>query len=538
MEHPAQTPEDKLDNTHNGSSPDLGDLPSPEPAQPTEEIPSTGDSPQNLDTDSVSGTPGNPTTTAEASPKSDKEITLRQETGREKLNRLIINVAVQTRAAERSARAKDTKGELSGKMNGAEHSFAILGAAVGDIKTFDDESDIDISAPTIDFQKVFNKPGEPKPRVMVQQGVQRAVYDRRVDPSKASNLTKGVYELQAVYAKVRKEDGSVEYYCAADYVDDKNKVQREFISISEGVFIDSYMLAQHAVIQRGLADEKAGTHGLTTRLAEDNVRGLLNQVTVNSAAYATDSLSASKPVELEHGLEPAILSKEADGVLRLTAEEFTGWVSKLKNQLTGDENKLTRSRLDTYIQAATTGKDTISSESVFDVLVIAGQDEMRKQIGLLNTKISTLETQLTTEKDDKKREDIAKEIKIKKNEKRLLEKLSKGQRRENPVYDLFRDIDEGRCDSKIAKKVMDSILSSERSMEFFRIQQDDMEDPNSLIRIITDHYLAKAGYDDDEKRTAWIKDFLSKHGQEIVLMGVYTFIQLISGIIGDAARKA
>lgn len=453
------------------------------------------------------------------------------ETREQMLQRLIISTAVGTRA-EVKGRGKEK--DMGKRMNQAEHSFSLLGHIVGDLRTFKGVDDIDTSSsePLADFSRNFSS-HEPKPRILSSGGSQKAVYDNRQGGTGDTNPTplgQSVFELQAVYAKVRGDDGRVQYVCSAQYNDETGKLQTTLpLLVREDVFIQSYILAQHSIIQNGLKEDGALLSGIS---ANSGIKDVVATVTRNAANYAPHSQDATSTIDLSRDITDETLAGASAGLM-LKKDDLQALVTRLKANRHLDNN-VDLPAIEQFIQDLDEGQD-VPAQSALEVLLSAGRPGMIARIEEIDLSLKQLESNLSSAKPADK-PNIQKEIDKLKEERRLTRVVVRRQKEDNPLYGLIMDLDEGRADPETAKAIFGKIKNIGDPKEFFELKAEDLQDENSLLSHIAKHYLKRKGMTDEEQKS-WISNFFKLHAGDIGLMLIYVLIQTASGVVQTAAKQ-
>lgn len=464
----------------------------------------------------------------------DKERGMTMETEHDKARRLLVSLAVDTQAKRKHA----TQEQID-SANLGEHAFAILGEALG-AEMFDSVDSIDVAEPAVHFHSDESRlsklsANEPKPRFKVQtDGSVKPIYDLRAGAVGTSltptPLTQGEYEIHAVHARTKSPDGTTMYCCVA--LTENNA--RQLIQVDEKTFVDSFILAQHTQIQSSI-DQPATVN---PRLAEVGVKDVLRPITVSYAEHAT----ATDP---KHKLEPAkivdhiALEAEAGDKLRPSRVQIKSLAERMKVFVDQDTSRTGDSAaIQKYIDAMEAGQDP-SADAVLEIIKVAGRPKLNERVTKINEEIDKVNNSLrTTGLTPTRKEELEADKDQLLKERTLVQNILAGAREGNTVYDLLHDIESGRGSPELASLLKDKFGSIVDPTSFFEMGNDDLANPNSLASIILKHFGESRGLTDEQmqEKVAWLSKFLSEHGSDIAMMGIFALFQMMTGIVSDAVK--
>lgn len=457
------------------------------------------------------------------------------ETEQDKARRLIISLAVDTNAKSKTATPEEKTGS-----NAAERGFGILGEAMQAPK-FGNVEDIDVAEPTLDFvaqdreHKRFDTT-DARPRFKVVNGDAVPTYDKRLgglSSETPSNIQKDEYEIQAVTARVQGADGTTWYCCVAETTGN----QKTQVMIDEQTFIDSYILAQHTQIQRGITE--AAT--VNPRLAEAGIQEVVRTITTNYADHALSPDPSNHTLEPAKGVDIAKLETEADKKLRPTGDQIKSLATRMKKYVDADTTRTADSAaIEKYITAIKAGEHP-GPEAILQILKIAGEPKLNDRVTKIEEEIQKIDGALKVPNLTPERE---RELKMEKDqlkkERLLVKNILSGTGANNTVFELFRDMQDGKVSTELVELLEGKLDSITDPMAFFELKADDLEDKNSLASIIFKHFANSRGLTDGEmaEKVAWLSKFFKEHGSDIAMMGIFALFQMMSTMIGDAVKGA
>lgn len=482
----------------------------------------------------------------EGAAQSQEKGILQAETADRQALRMVRSLAMDTLTKRKKAEKTEKPEVVNQRMNGAEHAFALLGRALQETKAFDsldsiDANDPSVKDPRVNFELQFAK-NEPKPRVLLVNGSFKATYDLRLGGTASENPSvkdHNEYELLSVNARIRNSDGSFDMVCLASHTDSQGQERRDIaVRVEEEVFIESYLLAQHNSIQANL-DKPTGVNG---RLAQDGVKDVLTTITQNAAAYAPDSKKTSAHPQLAQGADAAVLTKEGGDSLRPSTDIVKGLAERMKEYVDADTTRAgttDAANIEKYIKAIDAGERP-GPEAIVAILKIAGEPKLKERQSKIDEDIAQIEAQKRTEKDPKKLQELEADLIQFQKEKTVIRSILNGTRKGNTVLELFQDLEDGKGSPDLAKLISDKLKNISDPMQFFEMKASDLDQEGSLASILAKHFAESRGMSEAELqyKISWLKDFFERHGQDIALMGIFALFQMMSGIVGDAVRKA
>lgn len=363
-----------------------------------------------------------------------KERGMTTETEADKAQRLLTSLALDTKRKYESVSKDD-----QGKASQLEKSFVALGKVL-DAKIYPDDKAVDTGEAAYNFTKDFGDQ-EPKPRIRVLPGNPtqfQPAFDeaRSATAGQSTPLEPNVYEIRAVYGRIKSDTGTTFYLCYADTLDNATgKVTTDKFTVEEKVFIESYLVAQHSHLQAHLNDP---TH-INARLRESNVNQLLSSLTTEAATHAAKLKTQPDAVfALGSATDKAILDAEAGAKLRPSKGVVQGLAERMKKHVEKDATKTAEAAtLQNYIDAIATQGDDPGPEAIVQILQIAGKPELQSRNQEISTRLKDIDAKLgekTTTEPDKK--ELREEKAQLQRERGVIDSVLAGQT-DNTVFELF-----------------------------------------------------------------------------------------------------
>lgn len=364
-------------------------------------------------------------------------------------------------------------------------------------------------------------------------------YDRRAtdEDTEPSAIGTGVVQLDTFTGKT--PDGVYHFLGTT-----ANGAHSSEIVLSENDFVKAFMLAQTTELQKGLGSD-AKPPSEKSGLRKQSVRGMIGQVVGACEEFATNfDESTSDGFDLVGGIDEkavkealkegnASISREAGLSLAQSMIEYNrkNLNGLSEQQIASIEKTLlnTQAEIEAGIQP--------SAEQLYKILALVGEPGLRSQLSDVSRDIQVIESRLN-DKNLPEQEKLALEVELKKKKgevKSIQNVLNK--KKDNEVFRLLEEAQNGKMDPDLVGLLNGKIAEVTDPKGFFEIATEDLEDPNSLGSIIARHFAIKHGID-DVKMKAWLTKFFQEHGSDIAMMGIFALFQMMSGIIGDAARKA
>ncbi|MBP6993619.1 hypothetical protein KBB12_00045 [Candidatus Woesebacteria bacterium] len=457
-----------------------------------------------------------------------------QESESDKAKRLITSLAVDSHRKTQTATAEQKQ-----NANSAETAFGVLGEAMS-AEIFNSLDEINVADPTVDFTATDDEhrrfaPNEPRPRFRVVNGRAIPSYDVRaggVSSEQPSAIKKGEYEIHTVHARLRTAEGTIQYCCILQD-SDGNKGPH---IIDEQTFVDSYILAQHSQIQSGL--DKPAT--VNPRLVEQGVKAVLRPMTIAYAEHANTS-DPNHVLEPAKGVDSTLLDSEAGDKLRPSRDQVKGLAVRMKTFVDADTARTGDSAtIQKYIDAMEGGEDP-STEAILEIIKVAGRPKLQERLTDIDKDIAQIESALRapTITPDREKELTADKDQLQK-EKLLVKNILAGKKQGNTVFELLQDVQDGRGSADLAKLLGDKLENITDPAAFFELKADDLKDKNSLASIILKHFGESRGLTDEQmkEKVAWLSKFFKDHGSDIAMMGIFALFQMMTTMIGDAAKGA
>lgn len=177
-----------------------------------------------------------------------------------------------------------------------------------------------------------------------------------------------------------------------------------------------------------------------------------------------------------------------------------------------------------------------SAEQLYQILVLVGEPGLRSQLDATEETIATIKQRLLQSLPEAERDRLSKDLNRSIQERESLKRVLINNKN-NEVFHLLEDAQNGKMDPDLVGLLNDKIAGITDPKGFFELKPEDLDDKNSLASIIVKHFAIKHGVD-DTKMEAWLSKFFREHGSDIAMMGIFALFQMMTQMIGDAAKNA
>ncbi len=379
----------------------------------------------------------------------------------------------------------------------------------------------------------------PRLKESSEPGQWTTAYDQRAtdDDIEPSAIGSGVVQLDTFTGKTA--DGAYHFLGT----DATNRANGKEIVLSENDFVKAFMLAQTAELTRGLDPDEVQPSA-SSGLRKQAVRGVITTM-VGTCGEFVDHYDADDEEGLdlvgdvnESSVKEALkegnvtISKEAGLTL---AQSMIDYNKKNLAGLPAEQVATIASALE-KAQAEINAGIQPSAEQLYQILVLVGEPGLRSQLDATEETIATLKQRLLQSLPEAERDRLSKDLNRTIQERESLKRVLINNKN-NEVFHLLEDAQNGKMDPELVGLLNDKIAGITDPKGFFEIKPEDLDDKNSLASIIVKHFAIKKGID-TEHMEAWLSKFLREHGSDIAMMGIFALFQMMTTMIGDAARGA
>ncbi|HNQ31430.1 MAG TPA: hypothetical protein PKG71_02350 [Candidatus Woesebacteria bacterium] len=362
-------------------------------------------------------------------------------------------------------------------------------------------------------------PNHPLPRVRaLADGSYALAYDKRSErmPNTPSGLPPGVIELKTFRGKTQGPKGP----------NDLPLVHFSGTDSAGNPVLDIALPMQQAtelLVLTQYADLKASSN--------ENTNPALKEA-VNACERYVSSITPTKPygnenLDITDGIADKVLREalEVTAVSAVTADTFA---QNMLDYIRSDQWGGSPKEMEKFEQDISAIRQALESglqptgAQLQEVLRMAALPGLQRKAGDLELRIAE---QRKAGKDTTELENSLKSLRS----------FQSGET--DSLYRRYLDaVVAGDVDMADAQWFTNQMLEAKDPWAF--LKEHDWQDDKCLAGKAFKHIMGGLNPEQTARAQAWLTKFLQEHGQDIALMGIFALFQMMSGIIGDAARKA
>lgn len=352
------------------------------------------------------------------------------------------------------------------------------------------------------------------PRVRaLASGAYALAYDQRNDrmPNTPSPLPVGVVEITNYHGKTRGPDGIIVHFSGKD-----SAGQPTFVDLPMAQATELMVLTQHTAIKEVESVKADPACATMIKRCEQFVASI--SASKPSGDEAFDIMAEIDDADILSALEKTSVSAQtvdtfAQNMLRYIQSSAWGGTAEDRAQF-GQSINTIRDQLEQGIQP--------TSRQIQDILRMAALPKLAQEAQSLEAKIA-------------EQRKAGKDVTALENSLTSLKSFQSGE--PGSLYRRYLDaVVAGEVKTSDAQWLTNQLLEAQDPWAF--LKKHDWQDKNCLAGKAFDHVMGGLDPEKRQEVQTWLSKFLTEHGQDIAMMGIFALFQMMSGIIGDAARKA